>query len=79
MSTTLLKHKHVSSLDSSYVQSNCSGHIRDFLKYSSGNSRGKNVFVIIIKYTYFLNKIAMECWLCLPGHCVARNIWVQNN
>jgi len=61
MSTTLLKHKHVSSLDSSYVQSNCSGHVRDLLKYRSGNSRGKNVFVIIIKYTYFLNKIAMEC------------------
>lgn len=33
---------------------------------------GENiVFVITIKYMYFLNKIAMDCWLCSPGHYVA--------
>lgn len=36
--------------------------------------RERIVFVIIIKYMYFLNKIAMDCWLFLPGHYVARII-----
>lgn len=34
----------------------------------------KIVFVIIIKYMYFLNKITMDFWLCLSGHYVARII-----
>lgn len=34
----------------------------------------KIVFVIIIKYMYFLNKIDVDCWLCLPGHYVAQII-----
>lgn len=74
MRITLLKRAHVSTVDSSYVQSNFSDHRRDLLKYSRRNSRGKNVFVIIIKYMYFLNKIAMDYWLCLPGYNVARII-----
>lgn len=46
MSTTLLKHNHVFSVVSSYVQSNCSDHRRDLLKYHTGNSRGDKLYLV---------------------------------
>lgn len=61
MSTTLLKHNHVFSIVSSYVQSNCSEHRRDLQSIIVEIPGGKAVFGIIIKYMNFWNKIATDC------------------
>lgn len=76
MSTTVVKHNYVPSLDSSYVQTAVTIEGALWNTVVKIWREEKEVVFVIIKYMYFLNKIAVDCWLCLLGLYIARIILV---